>query len=120
MLQAMLGLPAAAAFAEPVDPSITEYYDVIARPMDLGTAAAYLAAGGYASPQRLLRDIRHVSAPDVFYLQPANFMMAALAAGGCAASRRLLCNISQAHVCLPDYAAAVLQILVGMVAPAAQ
>ncbi len=124
MLQAMLGLPVAAAFAEPVDPSITEYYDVIARPMDLGTAAAYLAAGGYASPQRLLRDIRQVSAPDVLYLPPGNYMMAttkaALAAGGCAASRRLLCNIRQAHVCLLTMLRQCSRFWWEMVVPAAQ
>lgn len=39
------------------------YYENISEPMDLGYIGSTLAAGGYASPQRLLIDIQLVKPP---------------------------------------------------------
>ena len=61
VIDAMVGDPFCAAFLAPVDPKalgLTDYFKVVARPMDLGTVRKKVLASAYASCNAFAEDVR--------------------------------------------------------------
>ena len=66
----IIGHPIAAPFAEPVPPEVPMYYNIIEKPMDLGTILTNLQAGKYTGPQELYADTNLVWANCRKYNEP--------------------------------------------------
>ena len=60
VLEAVLKLPEAAWFAEPVPVEIPGYREQISNPMDLGTILGRARADAYDTPLEALEDVRQV------------------------------------------------------------
>jgi bromodomain-containing factor 1 len=78
-LQQLLQHPAAPPFGAPVPRSVPLYYDIIKRPMDLGTVLSRLQRGGYGGPGALLEDIALVWQNCRLYNEPGSEIVQAAA-----------------------------------------
>lgn len=86
-------MPLAAPFAEPVPRDVPMYYDIIRRPMDLGTALTKLQTGKYGSPADLFADVNLVWANCRKYNEPDSEI--AIAAEELEAAWRTCCSQSE-------------------------